>query len=43
VWVGEEMVAKKDLHGFPSDRDVLAAVQRALGTRSPSGITRTSS
>jgi hypothetical protein len=31
VWVGGEMVAKKDLHGFPSDRDVLAAVQQAIG------------
>jgi hypothetical protein len=31
VWVGEEMVAKKDLTGFPSDDDVLAAVQQAMG------------
>jgi hypothetical protein len=30
VWVGEEMVAKKDLDGFPSDHDVLAAVQQAM-------------
>jgi len=32
VWVGDEVVAKKDpLVGFPTDEDALAAVQRALG------------
>jgi hypothetical protein len=30
VWVGDEKVAKKDSMGFPSDTDVLAAVQAAL-------------
>jgi hypothetical protein len=30
VWVGGEKVAKKDFMGFPSDADVLAAVQAAL-------------
>ena len=30
VWVGDEVVAKKDLQGFPSDEDVLAAVKRAV-------------
>jgi hypothetical protein len=31
VWVGDQMVATKDGHGFPSDDDVLAAVQQAMG------------
>lgn len=31
VWVDDEVVAKKDSLGFPSDADALAAVQRALG------------
>ena len=26
VWVGDEIVAKKDSAGFPSDEDVVAAV-----------------
>jgi hypothetical protein len=30
VWVGETLVAKKDRGGFPSDQEVVAAVQRAL-------------
>ena len=30
VWVGDAVVAKKDLQGFPSDEDVLAAVKRAV-------------
>jgi hypothetical protein len=30
VWVGDEMVAEKDSHGFPSEDDALAGVQRAL-------------
>ena len=30
VWVGDEVVAKKDLQGFPTDEDALAAVQRAV-------------
>ena len=33
VWVGDDVVAKKDpLVGFPTDDDALAAVQRALGS-----------
>jgi hypothetical protein len=31
VWVAGEIVAKKDANGFPSDDDVLAAVQQAMG------------
>jgi hypothetical protein len=36
VWVGDEVVAKKDLQGFPTDEEALAAVQRAVsrGSRS---------
>ena len=30
VWVGNQLIAQKDPNGFPSDEDVLAAVQRAL-------------
>jgi len=30
VWVGEELVAKKDWLGFPSETDVLAAVRQAI-------------
>ena len=30
VWVGDEVVARKDSTGFPSDEDALAAVQHAL-------------
>jgi hypothetical protein len=30
VWVGDKTVARKDSSGFPSDEDVLAAVQAAL-------------
>ncbi len=30
VWVGDEVVAKKDTEGFPSDEDALAAVRRAV-------------
>jgi hypothetical protein len=31
IWVGDALVAKKDLDlGFPSDEEVVAAVQRAL-------------
>jgi hypothetical protein len=29
VWVGEEIVAKKDANGFPTDEEVVTAVQRA--------------
>jgi hypothetical protein len=32
VWVGNECVATKDANGFPTDQDVLAAVQRAVET-----------
>ena len=31
VWVGDDVVARKDSSGFPSDDEALAAVQRALG------------
>jgi len=30
VWVGEDQVAAKDRMGFPSETDILAAVQSAL-------------
>ena len=30
VWVGEKVVAQKDEAGFPSEGDVLSAVQKAL-------------
>lgn len=30
VWVGDQVVAKKDFDGFPSDEDALAAVKRAV-------------
>jgi hypothetical protein len=30
VWVGDEVVAKKDSHGFPSEDDAVAAVRRAV-------------
>jgi hypothetical protein len=30
VWVGDEVVAKKDLQGFPSDEEALDAVKRAV-------------
>jgi hypothetical protein len=30
VWVGDQVVAKKDLQGFPSDEDALAAVRQAV-------------
>ena len=30
VWVGDDVVAKKDSQGFPSDEDALAAVKRAV-------------
>ena len=33
VWVGDSVVAQKDEDaGFPSEQDVLTAVQRALGS-----------
>jgi hypothetical protein len=31
VWVGDESVAQKDAGGFPSERDVIAAVREAIG------------
>ena len=31
VWVGDEVVAKKNWLGFPEDEKVLAAVREALG------------
>jgi hypothetical protein len=31
VWVGEELVAKKTPLGFPSDDEVVTAVQQAMG------------
>ena len=30
VWVGADVVARKDSAGFPEDADVLTAVQQAL-------------
>ena len=30
VWVGDEVVAKKDAGGFPEDGEVVTAVRRAL-------------
>jgi hypothetical protein len=30
VWVGGDRVAQKDVNGFPSDEDAVAAVERAL-------------
>ena len=30
VWVGDAVVAQKDVQGFPSDDQALAAVQQAL-------------
>jgi len=30
VWVGDQVVAKKDMQGFPSDEDALAAVKQAV-------------
>ena len=33
VWVGDAVVAKKDARGFPSEQDVVAAVQQALPTQ----------
>ena len=30
VWVGDQVVAKKDTEGFPSDEEALAAVKRAV-------------
>lgn len=32
VWVGQDVVARKDESGFPEDADVLTAVQQALTT-----------
>jgi hypothetical protein len=31
VWVSDEVVARKDSSGFPSDEDAVGAVRRALG------------
>ncbi|HEY3045795.1 MAG TPA: hypothetical protein VGJ39_17330 [Vicinamibacterales bacterium] len=30
VWVGDQVVAKKDTQGFPSDEEALAAVKQAM-------------
>ena len=30
VWVGDDVVARKDSSGFPTDDEALAAVRRAL-------------
>jgi hypothetical protein len=30
VWVGDQVVARKDADGFPSDEAALAAVRQAL-------------
>jgi hypothetical protein len=37
VWVGDDEVARKGLFGFPSEKDVLAAVQQALAREAKSG------
>ena len=31
VWVGDDRVAAKDANGFPTEQDIVAAVQRATG------------
>lgn len=33
VWVGKEIVAKKDAGVFPTDEEVVTAVRRALGDK----------
>jgi hypothetical protein len=30
VWVGDNVVAKKDSQGFPTDQDIVLAVKQAL-------------
>jgi hypothetical protein len=30
VWVGDQVVAKKDTNGFPTEEEALAAVKRAM-------------
>jgi hypothetical protein len=30
VWVGDEIVARKDSNGFPSEQDALTAVRQAV-------------
>jgi len=30
VWIGDHVVARKDASGFPSEKDILAAVRQAL-------------
>ena len=30
VWVGDQVVARKDIEGFPTDDEALAAVKRAV-------------
>jgi hypothetical protein len=30
VWVGDAIVAKKDLQGFPTDEEAVAAVRHAI-------------
>jgi hypothetical protein len=30
IWVGEQVVAKKGMWGFPEENEVVTAVQRAL-------------
>jgi hypothetical protein len=30
VWVGEQIAAQKTASGFPTDEDIVAAVQRSL-------------
>jgi phage major head subunit gpT-like protein len=31
IWVGDKVVAQKDAHGFPSEKDAVAAVKERLG------------
>jgi len=30
VWIGDRVVARKDASGFPSEKEILAAVKQAL-------------
>jgi hypothetical protein len=33
VWVGNDKVAEKDSHGFPTDEEAVAAVERAISPK----------
>ena len=32
VWVGDQVVARKDARGFPEDSDIVAAVKEKIAT-----------